>query len=86
MSKWTTCLLLPLLSSCAATGVNDNPDGSAFFLVSKGGVSSIYKMIAGGVDYCKVTQNNLGGTQYTVLVSFDGDKCVVEAEGGSPER
>jgi len=70
--------LLLLLTGCAATPLTDNPD-AGYFLVSKGGVSGVVQMISGGVQYCKVTQSNLGSTTFNVSVKYDGDTCLVEA-------
>jgi hypothetical protein len=63
----------------------------AYFLVSKGGVSGIVHAISGGVQYCKVTQANLGATDFEVNVQWDGEVCNVNAttkdlsETGEPQ-
>lgn len=65
-----------LLTGCATQG--DNPNAS-YFMVSQGEVSLVYRMFFGGVDYCKVTQYNLGGTEFIVDMKYDGEDCRVEA-------
>jgi len=72
-------LLLLFLSGCATTGLVENPD-AGYFLVSKGGVSGVVQMLSGGINYCKVTQSNLGNTAFNVSVKYDGDICLVEAQ------
>lgn len=68
--------LVLLLTGCATGG--DNPNAS-YFMVSQGDVSLLYKIFAGGVEYCKVTQYNLGSTEFVVDMNYDGKTCVVEA-------
>ena len=76
-------VIFVLLSGCATQG--DNPNAS-YFMVSQGDVSLIYKLFAGGVDYCKVTQYNLGSTEFIAEVKYDGDACIVEATATTPEE
>ena len=70
--------LLLTLAGCAATPLTENPN-AGYFLVSTGGVSGVVQMISGGIRYCKVTQSNLGSTEFNVDISYDGDVCLVEA-------
>jgi hypothetical protein len=72
-----------LLTGCATQG--DNPNAS-YFMVSQGEMSLVYRMFVGGVDYCKVTQYNLGGTEFVADVKYDGDTCTVEATATTPEE
>ena len=78
-------LILPLiilLAGCGTTASNKTPGKTSFFMVSKGNASSLYQMIAGGVDYCKVTQHNLQGVQFTGEIKYDGETCAVEVTAG----
>jgi hypothetical protein len=69
-------LLTLLLAGCATSG--DNPR-EAYFMVSKGEASLLYRAFVGGIDYCKVTQYNLGNTEFIAEVQYDGETCTVEA-------
>lgn len=69
-----------LLSGCAIQGANENPEQAAFFMVSRGKVSIIHQLLSGGVDYCKVTQYNLGKTDFEADVDYDGKSCKVKAK------
>lgn len=77
--KNTILAALILLTGCAIQGADDNPEKAAFFMVSRGDVGWIYKLISGGVDYCKVTQYNLGSTDFEATVDYDGKTCEVTA-------
>jgi len=70
---------------CGSTAMMDEPERGSFFLVSQGEASLIYKILGGGVSYCKVTQYNLGGSEYDVSVSWDGDRCVVDGVANGPQ-
>jgi hypothetical protein len=74
--RTTILILFVTLTGCATQG--DNPNAS-YFLVSKGEASFLYRMFMGGVDYCKVTQYNLGSTEFVIDVKYDGEDCKVEA-------
>lgn len=64
------------------TASTDNPEKTSFFMVSKGKASSLYQWVAGDIDYCKVTQHNLKGVQFTGEIQYDGDTCTVEVAAG----
>lgn len=42
-------------------------------------------MISGGIRYCKVTQSNLGNTEFNVIVKYDGEACLVEAQSNDKD-
>jgi len=77
-------LILLLLAGCAATPLNEDPK-AGYFLVSTGGVSGVVQMISGGIRYCKVTQSNLGSTEFNVIVKYDGEACLVEAQSNDKD-
>ena len=79
-----TLILIALftLTGCATSG--DNPR-EAYFMVSKGEASLLYRAFVGGIDYCKVTSYNLGNTEYIAEISYDGDDCRVTATTESDE-
>jgi hypothetical protein len=69
-------ILTLLLAGCATSGSNSR---EAYFMISKGEASLLYRAFVGGIDYCKVTQYNLGSTEFIAEVKYDGDSCIVEA-------
>lgn len=82
--KWaklgSLLLLVALLSACAATSyTGGGNEDSAYFLISEGGANGITKIVTGDVRYCKITQNNLAGTEFDVSVEYFDGKCKVEA-------
>ena len=74
-----------LLSGCGTINSFDEPNETSFFLVSTGGASLLYKAFVGEVKYCKVTQHNLGSSEYIAEVKYNGEQCVVEAMANAPE-
>lgn len=71
---------LLLLNGCAATSYTGaGNEDSAYFLISEGGANGITKLVTGDVRYCKITQNNLAGTDFDVNVEYFDGKCKVEA-------
>lgn len=72
-------LLALALTGCGAMSGIENPDRSSYFIVSEGGADGLSKLVTGGVQYCKVTQHNLGATAFNVTVTYDGESCLVEA-------
>lgn len=67
-----------LLTGCGTTRLSDDPDAS-YFLISQGGTNLLSSVLGGSVKFCKVTQSNLGESDYVVDVKYDGDECIVEA-------
>lgn len=71
---------LLLLNGCAATSyTGGESEDSSYFLISEGGANGITKIVTGDVRYCKITQNNLAGTDFDVSVEYFDGKCKVEA-------
>jgi len=75
-----------ILAGCGSINSFDKPDETSFFLVSTGGASLIYSALVGEVKYCKVTQHNLGKSEYIAEVTFDGKNCAAEAAANNPEN
>lgn len=67
------------VAGCATQGADQHPERAAYFMVSRGEVGIIYRWLTGGVDYCKVTQYNLAGTDFDATVDYDGETCTVSA-------
>lgn len=80
MKSIVLAVALLLLGGCAATTRTGGDDpNSSYFLISHGGASGISRIISGGVEYCKITQKNLGTTDFDVSVTYEDGKCKVEA-------
>lgn len=80
MKTLVCAVTLLLLSGCAATSYTGGEDDDAsYFLISQGGADGVTKFITGGVQYCKITQKNLQGVEFDVVVEYEDGKCKVEA-------
>lgn len=72
-------LVAALAVSLAGCGTIRDDDDASYFMVSTGRADGLAAMFTGEVEYCKVTQSNLGDSEYAVSVDFDGTDCTVEA-------
>lgn len=70
------------LSACGTTASTDRPEKTSFFMVSQGKASSLYRWVAGEVDYCKVTQHNLAALEFTGEIEYTADGCTVTVTAG----
>lgn len=75
-----------LLAGCGSTASVDSPEDAAFFLISHGKANGVMSVLGGGVSYCKVTQYNVGGSDYLVDVQYDGNKCEVQGTAGAKQN
>jgi hypothetical protein len=74
------------LAGCATQGVETEDTG--YLMISKGQASALARFVGGGVDYCKATQHNLQGIEFTGGLVFDGSTCRIEITGagdGNPK-
>lgn len=76
--KFTAIAALLALSGCGSIASYDNPEKTGYVMVSKGEASLLYRAFVGGVDYCKATQHNLDGVEFTGEIVYEGDSCRVE--------
>jgi len=76
--RWLV-LCCAFVAGCATNGADTAPEKASYFMVSRGEVSVLYRVFMGGIDYCKVTQYNMAGTEFVADVKYDGESCVVEA-------
>lgn len=83
--RWVWLIIVMGVSGCATQGADTNPERASYFLVSQGKVSIIHRLLTGGVDYCKVTQYNLGASDYSATVTYDGKRCTVTGAVNAPE-
>lgn len=79
-------VLLLLSSGCGTTDSRENPRDTDYVVVSKGGVSLLYSLFVGGVDYCKVTKHGVPHTSFKGDITFDGDECQVKVEVGDVQE
>lgn len=79
-------VLLVALPGCGGLAMYDQLEKSSFFLISKGKASGLAAMITGEVDYCKITQHNLEGSEYVVDVTYNDDTCSVQATASAAQQ
>ena len=80
--KSITILLGLLLTGCTTLAGYEQPEKTSYVMVSTGEASLVYKALVGGVEYCKVSQNNLLGVVFDGEIEWDGEKCVVTIVAG----
>lgn len=80
--KWMSIVGVILLSGCTTIAGIENPEKTSYVMVSTGEASLVYKALVGGVEYCKVSQNNLLGVVFDGEIEWDGEKCVVTIVAG----
>lgn len=68
-------LILFTLAACGTSPADTSK--TSYFMVSKGEASGVVKMFGGGVDYCKITQSNLGGVNFVGEIVYDGENCTI---------
>lgn len=76
-------VILALLTGCSTNAAFRSPEKAGYFMISTGEASLVYKALVGGVEYCKASQHNLQGVEFTGDIEFDGETCKVTVTAGS---
>ena len=73
------------LAGCAHEGATKHPEKAGFILVSEGEANGIAATLGAKGKFCKITQYNLGGSDFVINVRYDSNGCVVDGTASSAQ-
>lgn len=77
MKQLTTVLLCALLCACGTTSTLKGEQQTDYVLASKTQARGVWNVLIGHAVACKLTIHGITGIKYRI--SFDGDRCAIEA-------